>query len=71
MTDKRGQFKDSQFEDSRFEFWVVDRSQFGGNCYPYLMSTTKLVQDYSMVFHNSLVNDSVRFGLVKCYNLQI
>jgi hypothetical protein len=38
-TNKMGEFKDSQFEDSRFEFWVVDRSQFGGNCDPYLPST--------------------------------
>ncbi len=29
MTDKRGQFKDSEFENSSFEFWVADRSQFG------------------------------------------
>jgi hypothetical protein len=50
MTDKRGQFKDSQFEDSRFEFWVADRSQFGENCDLYLPSTTKLVQRCSMVF---------------------
>jgi hypothetical protein len=49
MTDKRG-FKESQFEDSRFEFWVADRSQFDENCDPYLPSTTKLVQHCSMVF---------------------
>jgi hypothetical protein len=49
MTDKMGQFKDSHFDDSRFEFWVADRSQFGGNCDPYLPNKTKLVQHCSMV----------------------
>jgi hypothetical protein len=49
MTDKKGQFKDSQFEDSRFEFWVADRSQLG--CVIHAVpAQKKLVQHCSMVF---------------------
>ncbi len=71
MTEKRAQFKDSQFEDSRFEFWVADRSQLAKT----VMCTFPAQQNWFSVapwiFNNSLVNDSVQFGLVNCYNLQI
>jgi hypothetical protein len=46
ITDKKGQFQDSQFEDSRFEFWAADRSQFGWNCNPYLPSPRFLVHGF-------------------------